>query len=238
MISNDGARSETPRSRGGPERAFSAGPIPASIACARFCTSGAWAEKYRDRGLVVISVHAPSSPSQCRQCQECRCDAEDRLDYPPAIDNDYRIWRAFENQYWPAHYFIDANGRVRHRHFGEGEYAESERVIQTLLAEAGSKSVPSGTVMANASGAEAASKSDHVKSPETYIGYDRSENFALRRMSATSTSSTPRFNMNASWTSPNSRPACESGGKTLSKNDPACGLRSLRSDTRRLSNVE
>ena len=100
-----------------------------------------------------------------------------KIDYPVAIDNDYTIWRAFENEYWPAHYFIDANGKVRHHHFGEGEYDESERVIQKLLAEAGNKSIPTGTVAVNGSGAEAASVKADVDSPETYIGYDRSNHF-------------------------------------------------------------
>src|SRR5262245_45615764 len=103
--------------------------------------------------------------------------ADLKLDYPIAIDNDYAIWRAFENQYWPAHYFIDAQGRIRHHHFGEGDYDESERVIQQLLAEAGRNGVNGSLVAVNATGAEAAPDIGDVLSPETYIGYERAENF-------------------------------------------------------------
>jgi hypothetical protein len=93
------------------------------------------------------------------------------------VDNDYAIWRAFNNQYWPAHYFIDSQGRIRHHHFGEGEYAESERVIQQLLAEAGKTGVSAELVAVNATGAEAAADMNNVASPETYVGYERAENF-------------------------------------------------------------
>jgi cytochrome c biogenesis protein CcdA/thiol-disulfide isomerase/thioredoxin len=138
----------------------------------------AWAEKYRDQGLVVIGVHAPEFAFERNVDNIKSAIATLKIGYPVAVDNDYKIWRSFENQYWPAHYFIDANGKVRHHHFGEGEYAESERVIQTLLAEAGNKNVPSDIVAVKASGAEAAaSDGADVKSPETYVGYDRSENF-------------------------------------------------------------
>jgi thiol-disulfide isomerase/thioredoxin len=138
----------------------------------------AWAEKYRDRGLVVIGVHAPEFAFERNVDNIKSAIATLKIGYPVAVDNDYKIWRSFENQYWPAHYFIDANGKVRHHHFGEGGYAESERVIQTLLAEAGNKNVPSDIVAVKASGAEAAaSDGADVKSPETYVGYDRSENF-------------------------------------------------------------
>jgi cytochrome c biogenesis protein CcdA/thiol-disulfide isomerase/thioredoxin len=137
----------------------------------------AWAEKYRDHGLVVIGVHAPEFAFERNVDNVKNAIATLRIGYPVAIDNDYKIWRTFENEYWPAHYFIDANGKVRHHHFGEGGYAESEHVIQTLLAEAGNKNVPSDIVSVNASGAEAASDSDDVKSAETYIGYDRGEHF-------------------------------------------------------------
>ncbi|OAF01384.1 cytochrome C biogenesis protein [Bradyrhizobium centrolobii] len=137
----------------------------------------AWAEKYRDGGLVVIGVHAPEFAFERNVDNVKNAIATLKIGYPVAIDNDYKIWRSFENQYWPAHYFIDANGKVRHHHFGEGEYAESERVIQALLAEAGNKNVPSDIVAVKASGAEAASDNADVKSPETYVGYERSENF-------------------------------------------------------------
>jgi cytochrome c biogenesis protein CcdA/thiol-disulfide isomerase/thioredoxin len=137
----------------------------------------AWAEKYRDHGLVVIGVHAPEFAFEKNVANVKKAVATLNIAYPVAIDNDYRIWRAFDNQYWPAHYFIDAQGMIRHHEFGEGEYAESERVIQKLLAEAGDSKVPTGIVAVNGSGAEAApSQTDH-QSPETYIGYDRLDHF-------------------------------------------------------------
>ncbi|MGY4225105.1 cytochrome c biogenesis protein CcdA/thiol-disulfide isomerase/thioredoxin [Bradyrhizobium sp. USDA 4503] len=137
----------------------------------------AWADKYRDRGLVVIGVHAPEFAFERNVDNVKRAVATLGISYPVAIDNDYRIWRSFENQYWPAHYFIDANGRVRHHHFGEGNYAESEQVIQRLLAEAGNRGVPKELVSVTGSGVEAASDGRDVKSPETYVGYDRADNF-------------------------------------------------------------
>jgi thiol-disulfide isomerase/thioredoxin len=138
----------------------------------------AWAEKYKDQGLVVIGVHAPEFAFE-KNIDNVRKAVKDlKIDYPVAIDNDYAIWRAFDNQYWPAHYFIDAQGRVRHHHFGEGEYDESEKVIQQLLAEAGKGDVAHDLVTVSASGAEAAADLADVKSPETYLGYLRAENFA------------------------------------------------------------
>jgi thiol-disulfide isomerase/thioredoxin len=138
----------------------------------------AWAEKYKDHGLVVIGVHTPEFAFE-RNVSNVRAAVSDlHIGYPVAIDNDYQIWRAFDNQYWPAHYFIDAQGRMRYDHFGEGEYDQSERVIQQLLAEAGDGGFSTDVVAVTASGAEAASDSPDVKSPETYIGYNRADNFA------------------------------------------------------------
>jgi thiol-disulfide isomerase/thioredoxin len=93
----------------------------------------AWAEKYRDQGLVVIGVHAPEFAFERDIGNVSKAMRDLGISYPVAVDNQYAIWRAFRNQYWPAHYFIDATGRIRHHHFGEGGYAESERVIQQLL---------------------------------------------------------------------------------------------------------
>jgi cytochrome c biogenesis protein CcdA/thiol-disulfide isomerase/thioredoxin len=138
----------------------------------------AWAEKYKDQGLVVIGVHAPEFPFEKSVDNVKQAVARLKIDYPVAIDNDYAIWRAFNNEYWPADYFIDAEGRIRHHYFGEGDYAESEKIIQQLLAETGKASPPAGVVSVSATGAEAASDEADVKSPETYIGYARSENFA------------------------------------------------------------
>ena len=138
----------------------------------------AWAEKYKDQGLVVIGVHAPEFAFEKNIDNVKQAVAKLGIDYPVAIDNDYAIWRAFNNEYWPADYFIDAKGQIRHHFFGEGDYAESEKVIQQLLAEAGKGNMPTDIVSVNATGAEAASDAADVKSPETYIGFARSENFA------------------------------------------------------------
>jgi cytochrome c biogenesis protein CcdA/thiol-disulfide isomerase/thioredoxin len=136
----------------------------------------AWAEKYKDHGLVVIGVNTPEFAFE-RNVDNVRAAVSSlKIGYPVAIDNDYKIWRAFDNEYWPAHYFIDAQGHIRHSHFGEGNYDESERVIQQLLAEAGNKDVPAGIADVSASGAEAA-PSESDQSPETYVGYNRADNF-------------------------------------------------------------
>jgi cytochrome c biogenesis protein CcdA/thiol-disulfide isomerase/thioredoxin len=137
----------------------------------------AWAQKYKDHGLVVIGVHAPEFAFERNVANVKNAIATLKIGYPVAIDNEYKIWRSFENEYWPAHYFIDGNGKVRHHHFGEGEYDESEQIIQKMLKDAGNKNVPTGIVSVNASGAEAASDTGDVKSPETYVGYDRGNHF-------------------------------------------------------------
>jgi cytochrome c biogenesis protein CcdA/thiol-disulfide isomerase/thioredoxin len=138
----------------------------------------AWADKYKDQGLVVIGVHAPEFAFEKNIYNVNQAVAKLKIDYPVAIDNDYAIWRAFKNEYWPADYFIDANGKIRHHFFGEGDYAESEKVIQQLLAEAGKGNLPADMVTVSATGAEAASDQADVQSPETYIGFARAENFA------------------------------------------------------------
>jgi cytochrome c biogenesis protein CcdA/thiol-disulfide isomerase/thioredoxin len=137
----------------------------------------AWFEKYKDQGLVVIGVHTPEFAFEKNIDNVKTAVADLKIDFPVAIDNDYEIWRAFKNRYWPADYFIDAQGRIRDHSFGEGDYAASEHVIQRLLAKAGRTNVSGGLVAVSAAGAEAASDSDNVRSPETYIGYDRAENF-------------------------------------------------------------
>jgi cytochrome c biogenesis protein CcdA/thiol-disulfide isomerase/thioredoxin len=137
----------------------------------------AWAEKYKDHGLVVIGVHAPEFAFERNVANVKTALGTFKISYPVAIDNEYKIWRSFENEYWPAHYFIDSNGKVRHHHFGEGDYDESERVIQKMLKDAGNKDVPGGLVSVSASGAQAAADTNDVKSPETYVGYDRSNHF-------------------------------------------------------------
>jgi len=138
----------------------------------------AWAQKYKDQGLVVIGVHAPEFAFEKSVANVKKAIDELGVDYPVAVDNEYAIWRAFNNEYWPAHYFIDAQGRIRHHHFGEGEYDESEKVIQQLLAEAGKTGAAPMLVSVDAKGAQAAADIENVKSPETYVGYERAENFA------------------------------------------------------------
>ncbi len=137
----------------------------------------AWAQKYKDQGLVVIGVHAPEFAFEKNVDNVKKAIADLGITYPVAIDNNYAIWRAFDNEYWPAHYFIDAQGQVRHHHFGEGDYDQSERVIQQLLAEAGRTNVSNDIVDVKATGAEAASNEADVQSPETYVGYLRAQNF-------------------------------------------------------------
>ncbi|MBM2655006.1 cytochrome c biogenesis protein DipZ [Burkholderia diffusa] len=140
----------------------------------------AWARKYAPYGLVVIGVHAPEFAFE-RDIGNVKKAVHDLgIDFPVAIDNHYTIWRAFSNEYWPAHYFVDAQGRVRRHHFGEGEYAQSERAIQSLLAEAGhpeALNVPLGLAGVPAKGALAAADSADVRSPETYVGYARADDF-------------------------------------------------------------
>ncbi|MCP5410653.1 MAG: redoxin family protein [Alphaproteobacteria bacterium] len=138
----------------------------------------AWAAKYGPHGLVVIGVHAPEFAFEKDPDNVRRAVKDLRITYPVALDNDYSIWQAFQNRYWPAHYFIDAEGRIRHTHFGEGEYARSEQVIQQLLKEAGRTDVPGGMADAAGKGAQAAPDKSALQSPETYIGYGRAQNFA------------------------------------------------------------
>ena len=138
----------------------------------------AWAAKYQDHGLVVIGVHTPEFSFERNVDNVRRAVRDIRIDLPIAIDNDYAIWGGFDNHYWPALYLIDARGRVRHAQFGEGEYERAERVIQQLLAEAGIGGIGQALVSVDARGIEAAADWDSLRSPENYVGYDRTENFA------------------------------------------------------------
>src|SRR5271168_5567502 len=138
----------------------------------------AWEEKYKNDGLVVIGVHTPEFAFEKDQGNVSNAVTDLKITYPVAIDSDYAIWKAFNNQYWPAHYFIDAKGEIRYHHFGEGKYDESEEVIQQLLKEKNSSLNASGFVQVNPSGSEAAPDFGNVASPETYIGYDRAQNYA------------------------------------------------------------
>lgn len=138
----------------------------------------AWYAKYHDEGLEVIGVHTPEFAFEKRLENVRQAIATFGVSYPVAVDNDYALWRAFANRYWPAHYLIDASGNIRYEHFGEGDYDVTERAIQQLLVEAGHAGVPAGTVSASGAGATLASDEFEVLSPETYVGYGRARNFA------------------------------------------------------------
>jgi thiol-disulfide isomerase/thioredoxin len=138
----------------------------------------AWAEKYKDHGLVVIGVHTPEFSFEKNIDNVRRETAALAISYPVALDSDYAIWRTFRNQYWPALYIVDAQGRIRYHQFGEGGYEESERVIQRLLAEAGNVDLPRELVSLDPHGAEAAADQGNLKTPETYVGYRQARGFA------------------------------------------------------------
>lgn len=138
----------------------------------------AWAEKYKDSGLVVIGVHTPEFDFEKQLPNVQRAVQKFGITYPVALDSNHAIWNAFHNEYWPAHYFIDAKGKVRYEHFGEGNYDQSERWIQELLKEANAKSMPTSMVSVHGQGVQAAADGNDLGSPETYIGYARAENFA------------------------------------------------------------
>ena len=137
----------------------------------------AWAEAYAEHGLVVVGVHTPEFGFE-RDVENIEAAvALRRITYPIAIDSEYGVWRAFDNNYWPALYFADAQGRIRHHHYGEGEYEQSEMVIQQLLVEAGS-SPPRERVSVEPRGLEVAADWTTLRTPETYTGYERGEGFA------------------------------------------------------------
>jgi thiol-disulfide isomerase/thioredoxin len=138
----------------------------------------AWAGKYAGHGLVVIGVHTPEFAFEHDADNVRQAMADLRVGYPVAIDNDYAVWRAFDNYYWPALYFADEQGRIRHHHFGEGEYQQSEMVIQQLLTEAGATGISHELVPVDARGVEAPADWAELRSPENYTGYERTENFA------------------------------------------------------------
>ena len=137
-----------------------------------------WAEKYKDAGLVVIGVHTPEFAFEKERNNVEKAVRDLKVSYPVAIDSDYRIWKAFNNEYWPAHYFIDGKGRIRYHHFGEGDYDESAQVIRELLKQNGAQLAASEAISASGAGAEAAPDTANQRSPETYVGYHRAEHFA------------------------------------------------------------
>jgi thiol-disulfide isomerase/thioredoxin len=132
----------------------------------------AWSQAYRNDGLIVIGVHTPEFSFEHEIDLVRQATKERAIDYPVAVDNDYAIWSAFANHYWPALYFIDADGIIRDDHFGEGRYEQSERVIQRLLG------IERELVSVEALGVEAEADWDHLETPETYLGYARNERFA------------------------------------------------------------
>jgi thiol-disulfide isomerase/thioredoxin len=137
----------------------------------------AWADKYRDHGLVVVGIQTPEFEFEGDLDNVGRAIKEMDVRYPVVVDNDYAVWQAFDNHYWPALYFVDAQGRIRHHHFGEGEYEASEMVLQMLLREAG-RDVDQGLVQLEPSGVEAPADWGNLGSPETYLGYERAVGFA------------------------------------------------------------
>jgi len=138
----------------------------------------AWAEKYADRGLVVVGVHTPEFPFE-RDVDNVRQAAKDMtVEYPIALDSDYAVWRAFNNMYWPAVYIADAEGRIRHHQFGEGQYDECEWVVQRLLREAGAEDIGDDLVSVSPDGFEAQADWTTLRSPETYLGYEQAQSLA------------------------------------------------------------
>jgi len=137
----------------------------------------AWYQHYKDSGLVVIGVHSPEFAFEKDTANVRKAVEKFSISYPVALDSDMALWKAFNNKFWPAHYFVDAQGNIRGHHFGEGKYARSERAIRKLLEEAGAKNLPDPLDDAAAEGVSKASDTDNVKSPETYLGFERAENF-------------------------------------------------------------
>ncbi len=160
----------------------------------------AWSQKYKDDGLVVIGVHTPEFAFEKDQGNIAKAVRDLGITYPVAIDSNYGIWKAFNNEYWPAHYFIDAQGVIRYHHFGEGEYDKSEEVIQELLKQKDANLKVAGLVKVTGSGATAAADPDDMTSPETYIGYERASNYAslepIRRNAEASYTAPGRMDVN------------------------------------------
>jgi thiol-disulfide isomerase/thioredoxin len=138
----------------------------------------AWAERYQQHGLVVIGVHTPEFDFEHDLDNVRRAVKDLRVDHPVVVDNDYAIWSAFDNHYWPALYFVDAQGQIRHHRFGEGDDEQSEMVVQRLLTDAGAEGVDEDLVSVDPAGVEVPADWDNLRSPENYLGYERSESFA------------------------------------------------------------
>jgi methionine-S-sulfoxide reductase len=138
----------------------------------------AWYKHYKDSGLVIIGVHSPEFEFEKDPTNVRKAIDKFSISYPVALDSDFALWKAFNNKFWPAHYFVDAKGKIRGHHFGEGKYARSERTIRQLLTEAGAKNLPEPLDDAAGEGISAASDTANVASPETYVGFERAANFA------------------------------------------------------------
>src|SRR3954452_4141754 len=138
----------------------------------------AWSQKYRDHGLVVVGAHSPEFPFEHDVEKVRPALGAMGVDYPIAMDNNFAVWGAFDNNAWPALYFIDAEGRIRHHHLGEEDYERSERVIQELLAEAGFDGIDRELVSPEISAVEAPADWETLGSPESYVGYERAARFA------------------------------------------------------------
>jgi thiol-disulfide isomerase/thioredoxin len=180
----------------------------------------AWADKYRDRGLVVLGVHTPEFSFE-RDVTNIRAAVESMgIGFPVAVDSDYAIWEAFANHYWPALYFVDATGRIRHHVFGEGDYDVSERVIQQLLDEAGADVVDQPLVSVAADGLEAPADWADLRTGETYLGYDRGSGFSSpepatngsRRYTVPSTVRQGHWALDGNWTVGNEAVVLEEAG--------------------------
>jgi len=137
-----------------------------------------WYERYKDQGLVVLGIHSPEFAFEKNGANVRRAIRDLGITYPVALDNNYALWQAFNNRYWPAHYFVDAMGRIRGHHFGEGNYEESEQQLRQLLTEAGVEHLPAAPLEIKNDGVQAAADERDVGSPETYVGYERAERFA------------------------------------------------------------
>jgi thiol-disulfide isomerase/thioredoxin len=138
----------------------------------------AWSERYKNQGLIVIGVHSPEFEFEKNVDNVRRAAADMRVNYPIAIDSDFAIWRALRNNAWPCRYFVDAKGQIRHVQVGEGEYAQAEMIIKQLLSEAGAGDVDRNLVSVDAQGAEAPADWRNLRSPETYVGYERTDKFS------------------------------------------------------------
>ncbi len=184
----------------------------------------AWDHAYRGQGLTVIGVHAPEFAFERDPANVKKAVKDLGITYPVAIDNGSALWRAFQNHYWPAHYLIDAKGRIRYVHFGEGDDAKTEQAIQRLLAEAHGQMFVPGKATVTATGAQAAADMADVRSPETYIGYDRAKGFTSpggevrdrAHLYAAGPMALNEWSLSGAWTVQNQQAVSGAAGGTIS----------------------